>query len=148
MSYAAQTEVSAAKSQAEIQEMLTRAGARQFGLMMDPDKACIMFALGDRSVRFVLPLPNRNDARFRQFKRGYSTHNRTPEAAHKEWEQACRSRWRALKLCIKAKLEAVECGITTFDEEFLAHIVMRDGKTVGQLAIPQLTSGGPLMLTA
>lgn len=38
---------------------------------------------------------------------------------------------RALALCIKAKLEAVQAGIVTFDEEFLAHFLLPDGKTVG-----------------
>ena len=43
-----------------------------------------------------------------------------------------------LALVIKAKLEAVEAGITTFDEEFLAHIVMPGGHSIGQFVIPRL----------
>lgn len=39
----------------------------------------------------------------------------------------------ALALVIKAKLEAIESDISTFDDEFLAHIVMPDGKTVGEI---------------
>ena len=49
-----------------------------------------------------------------------------------------RQRWRALALCIKAKLEAVECGITSFEEEFLAHVVMPNGQTFGKLALAQI----------
>ena len=41
--------------------------------------------------------------------------------------QACRQRWRALLLIIRAKLEAVESGITTLESEFLANIVLPDG---------------------
>lgn len=37
---------------------------------------------------------------------------------------------------MKAKLEAVESGITSFEAEFLAHIVLPDGSTVAQNAIP------------
>jgi hypothetical protein len=51
---------------------------------------------------------------------------------------ASREGWRALVLAIKAKLEAVEAGITTFETEFLAHIVLPDGRTVGEHAIPKL----------
>ena len=40
---------------------------------------------------------------------------------------------RVLALVVKAKLEAVECGIATFEEEFYAHIVMPGGKTLYQL---------------
>ena len=40
----------------------------------------------------------------------------------------------------KAKLEAVESGIATFEEEFMAHIVMPNGKTVGEMALPLIES--------
>jgi hypothetical protein len=53
-------------------------------------------------------------------------------------EQACRQRWRALALAIKAKLEAVEAGITSFEDEFMAHIVLPDGSTFGRWARPQI----------
>lgn len=56
----------------------------------------------------------------------------------KHWQQACRQRWRALALCIKAKLEAVECGIVSFEQEFLAHFQMPDGRTIGDHIIHQL----------
>ena len=40
--------------------------------------------------------------------------------------------------CRKAKLEAVESEITTFEEEFLAHILLPDGQTAGDYLLPQL----------
>jgi hypothetical protein len=55
---------------------------------------------------------------------------KTPEQADRGHEKACRQRWRALALCIKAKLEAVEAGITQFEEEFYAHIVLPGGRTI------------------
>lgn len=48
-----------------------------------------------------------------------------------------RQRWRVLLLVIKAKLEAVESGISTIREEFLAY-VMTPGGTLGKRLIPQL----------
>ena len=57
---------------------------------------------------------------------------RTAAAQQAPWEQACRQGWRALLLIIKAKLEAVESGITTLESEFLANVVLPDGGTVGQ----------------
>jgi hypothetical protein len=62
--------------------------------------------------------------------------------------QACRQRWRALALVIKAKLEAVESGITTFEDEFLAHIVMPDGKRVADHVKPTIArvyDGGQML---
>jgi hypothetical protein len=41
-------------------------------------------------------------------------------------------------LVIKAKLEAVASGITTFEDEFLAHIVMPDGQTVATHIKPRI----------
>lgn len=49
-----------------------------------------------------------------------------------------RRRWRAPALVIKAKLEAVESGIRTFDEEFVADTVLPDGRTVAQWLLPQV----------
>ena len=49
-----------------------------------------------------------------------------------------RQRWRALALVIKAKLEAVEADITTLEAEFLAHIALPSGATVGEWVGPQL----------
>lgn len=60
------------------------------------------------------------------------------EAAQKEWEQSCRSAWRCLFLAVKAKLVAVEAQITTFEQEFMAHIVLPNGRTTGEEILPQI----------
>jgi hypothetical protein len=147
--------VSVEKSRAEIESILVRYGAEQFQYGWDQSKAAIQFACHNRHVRFVLPIPDKSDKQFHytQHKRHYSQSRVSPEKALANWEQACRQRWRALVLCIKAKLESVACKITTFEEEFLAHIVdPHSGKTIGQVLAPQLDAsyGGesrPLMLT-
>ena len=41
---------------------------------------------------------------------------------------------------IKAKLEAVENSIATFEEEFLAHIVLPNDRTVADYVIPQVAA--------
>ena len=41
-----------------------------------------------------------------------------------------RQRARALLLVIKAKLESIDSGVETFEQAFLANIVMSDGATV------------------
>ena len=145
--YAAQTEVSSEKSRAEIERTLARYGADGFMYGWQGSQAVVAFTMNDRSIKFILPLPDRSSRAFTHHSRG----QRTPDAAREAWEQACRQRWRALALCIKAKLEAVECKITSFDSEFLAHFVTNDGRTVGEHIIPQLNeNAGPptLRLTA
>lgn len=79
-------------------------------------------------------MPDRNDRAFTHHSRG----KRTASAANKAWEQATRQRWRALALVIKAKLEAVECGISEFEHEFMANIVMPDNRTIAQHVIPAI----------
>jgi len=55
--------------------------------------------------------------------------------------------WRAVLLCIKAKLESVRSGIETFEDAFLAQTVLPTGETVGEWAskaVPQALEGRPL----
>ncbi len=47
-------------------------------------------------------------------------------------------RWRAFNLVVKAKLEAIESGISTLEDEFMAFIQLPSGETVGQWMQPQI----------
>jgi hypothetical protein len=134
MPYAEKTAISSIQSRADIEKLLTKHGAEQFGYMSRSDSASIAFVLHNRQVRFTIPLPDRNDREFTHHSRG----TRTASAAEDLYEQAVKQKWRALLLVTKAKLEAVEAGISTFDEEFLAHFVTSQGDTVGDRLIPSL----------
>lgn len=137
--YASETTVPVEKSRAEIERLLMRYGASQFMYAIKPEAAMIAFHAEGRHVRFVLPMPNPTEQRFTHGKprASYmSPQKRSAEAARKAWEQEVRSRWRALALVIKAKLEAVESGIAEFEDEFLAHVVLPNGQTMGQHARP------------
>jgi len=129
--YASNTSVSSAKSRDEIESTLRRYGADQFQYGWDEERgAVVAFRAHGRAVKFLLPMPNPNDDEFTKTpSKGYKRH---PDDAAKVYEQAIRQRWRALALCIKAKLEAVEAGIVSFDDEFLAHFLLPNGQTVGQ----------------
>lgn len=135
MAYAEKTSVSTDKSRAEIERTLNRYGADQFMYGWDQKKALIGFRLADRQIKFVLPMPDKSDKEFHRTPTGKA---RAEAAAFKEWEQACRQKWRALSLVIKAKLEAVEAGIAIFEDEFMANIVLPNGSTVSQFMLPQI----------
>ena len=109
MTYASRTTVPADKTRGEIERALTRYGAKNFAYFTETGRAVIVFVASDRRIRFDLPLPT-----------GDSDKD----------EKAKRQKWRALLLCIKAKLEGVESKIETFEEAFLSHVVMIDGMTV------------------
>jgi hypothetical protein len=133
-SYARGTTTTPAASRAEIERTLVRFGAREYAFIVQADSAAVVFRVSDRQVRFAMMMPDFNERRFklteaRQLRRSAPEQRRL-------WEQACAERWRALAAGIKAKFAMVEAGITTVEEEFLAHTVMPDGRTVGQHALP------------
>lgn len=134
--YASSTTVSSSQSRAEIEKTLERYGATGFMYGWQGDHAIVGFTMRGRNLKFVLPMPARDDRDFTHHTKGV----RTAEQAQKLWEQAGRQRWRALALLIKAKLEAIESGITVFDEEFLAHIMLPGGETFGQRFVPQVNA--------
>lgn len=134
--YAANTSVSSEKSRAEIERTLRRYGADQFAYATSAERAMIGFQANGRRVRFDLDMPDRNSAEITRTPT--QNRRRSSEQIDAAWEQACRQRWRALALCVKAKLEAVESDITTFDAEFMAHIVLPNGRTVGDTTLPAI----------
>ena len=119
--YASRTEVPASRSRQDIESTLRRYGADQFISGYDVDHAMIGFRLQGRMIRLAIPMPHRRDYRTQQ-----------------QADQAERQRWRALLLVVKAKLEAVEVGISTLEQEFLAGVILPDGSTVGQWIQPQI----------
>lgn len=137
MTYASQTSVSVERSKAEIERTLQRYGASQFIYGWDQQEAVIGFVVRSdeqaRQVRFKVKVPELSD-----FFTTASSRSRSRAAAEKAWEQAQRQRWRALLLVIKAKLEAIEAGIATFEDEFLAYTMLPTGETVGEWMAPQL----------
>lgn len=135
MEYAKKTDVSCARSRVDIESTLQRYGADQFAYATKDGQALIGFVMQGRQVRFILPLPSREKFRITPTGR-----ERTEKSQNDAWEQACRQRWRALLLVIKAKLEATECGISTFESEFLANIVLPDNRTAGDFMLPQIAA--------
>jgi hypothetical protein len=131
--YAAETKVTADRSRAELERVLQRYGATAFSYGYDEQRTVIMFAAQDRHVRFEMPAPPTSEYAYTET--GVARGAQAREAAR---EKAMRQRWRALVLVVKAKLEAVESGLVSFESEFLAHVVLPDGSTVGQWAAPQL----------
>jgi hypothetical protein len=137
--YAADTTVSSEKSRGEIERTLSRYGAKSFMYGYDETHAMIQFDTQNRRVRFVLPMPDRNAAEF--VMSGHTPpRRRTPAQTAEAYEKAVRQRWRALALVIKAKLEAIESGISTFDVEFMAQLVMPDGRTVAEDVVPKIVA--------
>lgn len=144
MTYAQKTTVTIERSKAEIEKIVTKAGATRFASYWEENSVVLAFQLDNRLMRFSLVLPSPDDEQFAKARtyRSYTRRGATTkgEARQKKWEQEIKRLWRALALCIKAKLESVESGIETLDEAFLAQIVLPGGKTVSQTIVPQIAS--------
>ena len=144
------TTVSPEKSRAEIERLLRRYGADQFVSGWDTGRALIGFRASGRHIRFELLMPDPKAPEFRPRRRTHTRSRYNPLTQRREtftvgasgdrYDAEIRRRWRALALVIKAKLEAVATGITTFESEFLAHIVMPDGRTIGEHVSPQIAA--------
>ncbi len=148
MTYASGTTVQIDRSQRDIEELVSRSGASKFMRGHDERVATILFEIADRRIMFELQLPKLDDYATKQV--GKRVRKLAPHQQEQEHYQACKARWRALFLTIKAKLVSVEAGIETFEEAFLAQVVVphngraeRFGK-VATAAILQAYGGGDL----
>ena len=147
MGYAQNTTVSPEKSQEEIKKTLRRYGADRFGIMEEKNKGHVMFEYKGLLIQMTVNFPEKD-----LFAVTETGKKRVDSAIETQFNQAIRQRWRALLLAIKAKLEAVEAGISTIEQEFLAFVMMPDGRNISEHIIPSLNeivkSGNmPKMLT-
>jgi len=92
----------------------------------EPGRFVLQFELGGRLIRFSVGLPPIEDMS--------ATDGRgnpiALAARQKKQDQAHRQRARALLLVIKAKIESVDSKVETFEQAFLANVVMADDRTV------------------
>ena len=132
MSYAKGTSVPAERSRAELERILANAKADQFASGWVQGKAVISFRLNNRMIRIEIPMPVLQPPapNWKQIKGLYYQQDKV--------DQETRRRWRAVILYVKAKLESVESQIVSFEDAFMSHIILPNGKTVGQNLIPQI----------
>lgn len=143
MSYAKSTSVPIARSRDEIEQRLQKAGASAFGFMSDQQRAAITFMLAGRQVRCEIPLPEQ--AVCQPGERPAKV-----QAISDAHAQECRRRWRCMLMSIKAKLIAIEEGISTVDREFMPDLVLSDNRRLETAMAPELLQSRklsrPLML--
>jgi hypothetical protein len=142
--FASSTSVSVDKTRLEIEALLAKAGATARGTAIDEAKnlAKVIFYLKGARFCVSLPLPPyKATLHYKNTRRALATH-----------EQAVRTRWRVLLLLLKSKLEAVRLGISSAEKEFLADLVLENGRTVHEdlpellrlgMGARQLTQGDP-----
>ena len=115
MAYADTTKVPIGRTRDAIEALVLKHGGTTFGVLSGEAQAQIVFEAHGRRLLFRLPL----------------THDPARRMTALQVEQFRRSRWRGLYLTIKAKFESFESGIETFEDAFLANVVLPGGSTVG-----------------
>ena len=131
--YAKGTRVPIARTREHIEGVPQRYGADKFLYFNEGHRAVIAFAMQNRNIRLALEMPAYDEFAYTATRR-----RRAAEAQKAAHEQACRERWRSLLPLITAKLEGVASGISTLETEFLAHIALPSGETVGDWMLPQI----------
>ena len=113
--YGSGTRVEVHRSRYELERVLRRYGADEVLFVEADANAAIQFAMHGRYVQLALPLPDPGDARFTHTPSGKP---RTATAQDRAYEQALREHWRSLLVAVRGKLQSVESGISTFEQEF------------------------------
>lgn len=111
--YAEKTQVPISRSRAHIEAELTKYGIEEYGIGVSRRGTGIIFKCDGKVYKMNVNEPNEKDFDTQQ-----------------KLEQAKRSRWRLLLLCIKAKLNLIQSGQSSFEDEFLAYMALPDGSTV------------------
>lgn len=122
------TDVHWAKSQSQIYKMLNELGIYDIRFTNLKDKFALEFLIQisqdekPRAVRIVSPLKYSGDDENKRTKELNITH-------------------RILLAHIKAKFVAIGCGLTEFEQEFMAHLLITDksgnSRTMGEALLPQ-----------
>jgi hypothetical protein len=145
--YAEGTDVSVERSRAELETLLHKHGATSVGILRDENGVLVVFEMKNRRIKQTITNPDPTAYRFTDKKMV-----RGPEQVRAAVESELKRRWRALVLIVKAKLELVASGGSTFEVEFLAHTMLPNGDTVGETMLPRIAqayrtnSMPPLML--
>ena len=137
MSYASGTGVSIERSRAELEALLSRHGATAFSYARSETlgKVGIQFELKGYLVRYEIAIPTAKDADMRLSSMGRL---RTPKQIENAVAKELRRRWRALVLIVRAKLVAIEDGISTMEREFMPSFVLPDDRTLEEVLAPNL----------
>jgi hypothetical protein len=126
------------RAKALIETMLDAYGCTSYVYGRQGNDAWLIFEAEERRVMFRLKLPDRADEKFTRTPSRKDI--RSPDAAMAAYEKEIRYLWGALADGISARLAAVRSGISTFQDAFLANIVLPGpaGQTVGEYMAYQL----------
>jgi hypothetical protein len=104
----------------EMERILTYHGATNIRFGREGEAGFVTFRFKDRTARVCLPLPEKK------------TRGRDLENALDHWEAGCAVGWELVQNALNSKLYLVRAGLASFEEEFLARLVMADGRNFSE----------------
>ncbi len=132
--YAEGTEVPIERSKAEIEKLITRYGGDLISYgWRDEQTAVLGFRWRERLIKFEVRKPDPSEFEWTQ-----RNIHRTPSQLRAALDQEMRRRWRVMLIRLKVKFETVESEPDLWQEEFLANLLLPDGKTIAHWMQPQL----------
>lgn len=135
MPYAHGTTTTIAESKQEIGRILTRYKAGVPIFHEEETVHHLQFSIGKRPILINLPVP----PPLGPASKYYNNAERAKHVALRaKRDKEVQRRYRALALVLKAKLEAVESGIATVEQEFLSDLLLPNGQRVGDAVGEQL----------
>lgn len=134
--YAQGTMISARRSIAELEDLIDRFSGgepTEFSYGTVGGMAGIQFGLRGRRIRLRIILPDLESFREVTLNQYASSLRLRSDADTKNlWQREVDRLWRSMVDVVKAKLVAIDDGITTLEAEFLSGLVLPSGETVGE----------------
>jgi hypothetical protein len=121
------TTVPVEKSQGEIRKLLSMHGASRFAFGEETDSAGVRWAMvqfGHQGLMVRMRVPHKPvDEKAIKSKASRARTKTADEFRYELEEQEAKRIWRVISWNLKARLVAVEEGVETFAEAFLAHLL-------------------------
>jgi len=111
--YAKNTTVPVTRSKAQIQKLLVDYGIVEYFMGSSPRGDGVGFKYEGKVYKHNVPAPKSEDYRLQS-----------------QYDQAIRQRWRVFYMSLKMKLEEVQDGGVSFEDQFLSMMTLPDGSTV------------------
>lgn len=130
------TKVPIEQSQAELRKLLRAKGCDAIAFYEEGDaRAVIAFERKGRRVRLTLKYPPLKDYRYYP---GTYRSRPSENAIRVAWEAECRRLWRVLIVLVRGNFEAEDSGLVSFEQVWLAHMLLPGGETVADRVLPAL----------
>lgn len=121
---------------AEIQRILQQFGCNKFGVMTDWDAGTLLVQFEWRGAKVSFPANFKGYASAWLKEKPYTSRMRCTKAEHeaKALEIGSIAVYSILRDWIKAQVVAVETGLISFEEVFMAHVLLPNGQRMAEYA--------------